>query len=61
MQENDIDDFIRLLKNLRDGITQIVKRHAKVDIVDKEQTRAHFDNNYQFIQTLSMLFVLDHR
>ena len=29
---NEIDDFMRLLKNLRGGITQIVKRHAKVDI-----------------------------
>ena len=29
---NIIDDFMRLLKNLRGGITQIVKRHAKVDI-----------------------------
>ena len=35
MQENDIADFIRLLKNLRGGITQIVKRYAKVNIVDK--------------------------
>ena len=32
METNDIDDFMRLLKNLRGGITQIVKRHAKVDI-----------------------------
>ena len=29
---NEIDDFIWLLKNLRGGITQIVKRHAKVNI-----------------------------
>ena len=29
---NEIDDFMRLLKNLRGGITQIMKRHAKVDI-----------------------------
>ena len=28
MEKNEIDDFIRLLKNLRGGITQIVKRHA---------------------------------
>ena len=34
---NMIDDFMRLLKNLRGGITQIVKRHAKVDIDNKEQ------------------------
>ena len=36
MEKNEIDDFIRLLKNLRRGITQIVKRHAKVDIDNKE-------------------------
>ena len=36
MKKNEIDDFIRLLKNLRGGITQIVKRHAKVDIDNKE-------------------------
>ena len=29
---NIIDDFMQLLKNLRGGIIQIVKRHAKVDI-----------------------------
>ena len=29
---NEIDDFMRLLKNLRGDITQIMKRHAKVDI-----------------------------
>ena len=28
----EIDDFMRLLKNLRGGITQIVKRHAKVNL-----------------------------
>ena len=36
MEKNEIDDFIRLLKNLRRGITQIVKRHAKVDIDNKD-------------------------
>ena len=36
IKKNEIDDFIRLLKNLRGGITQIVKRHAKVDIDNKE-------------------------
>ena len=36
IEKNEIDDFIRLLKNLRGGITQIVKRHAKVDIDNKE-------------------------
>ena len=38
MIEIEKDDFIRLLKNLRSGITQIVKRHAKIDIDNKEQT-----------------------
>ena len=33
---DEIDDFIHLLKNLRGGITQIVKRHANVDINNKE-------------------------
>ena len=37
MKKNEIDDFIRLLKNLRGGITKIVKRHAKDDIGNKEQ------------------------
>ena len=37
IEKNEIDDFIRLLKNLRGGITQIVKRHVKVDIDNKEQ------------------------
>ena len=37
MEKNEIDDFIRLLKNLRRGITQIVNGHAKVDIDNKEQ------------------------
>ena len=37
---DEIDDFIRLLKNLRGGITQIVKRHAKVDIDNTEQSTA---------------------
>ena len=36
--EIEIDDFIRLLKNLRGGITQIVKRHAKIDIDNTQQT-----------------------
>ena len=35
METSEIDDFMRLLKNLRGGITQIVKRHAKVDIGGK--------------------------
>ena len=36
-KKNEIDDFIRLLKNLRGEITQIVKRHAKVDLDNEEQ------------------------
>ena len=42
METDDIDDFMRLLKNLRGGITQIVKRHAKVDIDNKEQAREEY-------------------
>ena len=37
IEKNEIDDFIRLLKNLRGGIAQIVKRHANVDINNKEK------------------------
>ena len=43
---NDIDDFMRLLKNLRGGITQIVKRHAKVDIDNKEQATVSSEGIY---------------
>ena len=43
---NEIDDFMRLLKNLRGGITQIVKRHAKVDIDYTEQTTASSEGIY---------------
>ena len=43
---DEIDDFIRLLKNLRGGITQIVKRHAKVDIDNTEQTTAGSEGIY---------------
>ena len=35
---NEIDNFVHLLKNHRGGITQIVKRHTKVDIDNTEQT-----------------------
>ena len=31
MDDHDIDDFIRLKNNLRDGVKQVVKRHAKID------------------------------
>ena len=37
MEKNEIDDFMRLLKNLCGDITQIMKRHAKCDIDNKEQ------------------------
>ena len=37
---NEIEDFMLLLKNLRGGIAQIVKRHAKVNIDNKEQTKS---------------------
>ena len=43
---NEIDDFMRLLKNLRGGITQIVKRHAMVNIDNKEQTTASSEGIY---------------
>ena len=46
MEENEIDDILRLLKNLRGGITQIVKRHAKVDIDNTEQTTANSEGIY---------------
>ena len=41
---NNIDNFMRLLKNLRGGITQIVKRHAKVDIdnTGEEQSSIYY-------------------
>ena len=38
MMESEKDDFIRLLRNLRGGITQIVKRHAVVNIDNTQQT-----------------------
>ena len=38
METNEIDDFMRLLKSLRVGITQIVKRHAKVNIDNHDNT-----------------------
>ena len=43
MESDEIDDFMRLLKNLRGGITQIVKRHAKVNIDNTEQAT---ENNH---------------
>ena len=43
---NNIDDFMRLLKNLRGGITQIVKRHAKVNIDNKEQATGSSEGIY---------------
>ena len=38
--------FMLLLKNQRGGITQIVKRHAKVDINSTEQTTASSEGIY---------------
>ena len=46
METNEIDDFMRLLKNLRGGITQIVKRHAKVNIDNTEQATANSEGIY---------------
>ena len=46
MEKNEIDDFIRLLKNLRGGINQIVKRHTKVDIDTKEQATESNEDIY---------------
>ena len=43
---NEIDDFMRLLKNLRGSITQIVKRHAKVDIGNKEHATVSSEGIY---------------
>ena len=43
---NEIDDFIRLLKNLRGSITQIVKQHAKVNIENTEQATACSEGIY---------------
>ena len=44
MEKNEINDFIRLLKNLHGGITQIVKQHAKGDIDNKEQATVIKEN-----------------
>ena len=46
METDEIDDFMRLLKNLRGRITQIVKRHAKVDIDNTEQTTGSSEGIY---------------
>ena len=46
METHEIDDFMRLLKNLRGGIAQIVKRLAKVDIDNKEQSTASSEGIY---------------
>ena len=46
IEKNEINDFIRLLKNLRGGITQIVKRYAKVDIDNKEQATVSKEGIY---------------
>ena len=41
-----IDEFTRLLKNLRGGITQIVKQHAKVNIDNTKQTTGSSEGIY---------------
>ena len=46
METNEIDDFMRLLKNLRGGITQIVKQHAKVNIDNTKQATASSEGIY---------------
>ena len=46
IKTNEINDFMRLLKNLRGGITQIVKRHAKVDIGNKEHATVSSEGIY---------------
>ena len=43
---DEIDDFMRLLKNLRGGITQMVKRHAKVNIDNTEQPTGSSEGIY---------------
>ena len=43
---NNIDDLMWLLKNLRGSITQIVKRHAKVNIDNKEQATGSSEGIY---------------
>ena len=43
---DEIDDIVHLLKNMRGGITQIVKWYAKVDIDNTEQTTANSENIY---------------
>ena len=54
METNEIDDFMRLLKNLRGGITQIVKQHAKVDIDNTGNTGNTVNNGEQ-----SSIYYLD--
>ena len=51
---------MRLLKNLRGGITQIVKRHAKVDIDNKEQATASSEGIY-YIDTNNLYGGAMHR
>ena len=43
---DEIDDIVHLLKNMRGGITQIMKWYAKVDIDNTEQTTANSENIY---------------
>ena len=54
METKEIDDCMRLLKNLRGGTTQIVKRHAKVDIGNTEQAMASSEGIYYSTPTTCM-------
>ena len=54
MEKNEIDDFIRLLKNLHGNITQIVKRHTKVDISENRQATgdaSHSSSGIYYLDT----------
>ena len=60
MEKNNIDDFIRLLKNLRGGITQMVKRHARVDIDNKKQATESNEGIY-YLDTIHLYGGVMHR
>ena len=60
MEKNEINDFIRLLKNLHGGITQIVKQHAKGDIDNKEQATVINECIY-YLDTNNLYGVAMHR
>ena len=58
MEESEIDDFMRLLKNLRGGITHIVKRHAKVNLASHDNHNTH-DNTEQITGSNEGIYYLD--